>query len=88
MFPGRIVSYRSSSYAVLLVHLSVISSHFIPRRWALGALIFTLIVGDCPFGSWKDSELQVYTRIARRDFAMPEDISPEAADIIEKVSTF
>ncbi len=47
-------------------------------------LTFTLLTGEGPFGSWKDSELQLYTRISRRQFQIPSGLGL-AIDLIDKV---
>lgn len=55
--------------------------------WALGVLIYMMLNGEGPFGSWKDSELQVYTRIARRNFVYPDTFSPHAISLIDQLLT-
>jgi len=54
-------------------------------RWALGVLIYTMLQGEGPFGSWKDSELQVYTRIARRSMQYPDHFSAEVVSLVDQV---
>ena len=47
--------------------------------------MYTLLTGEGPFGTWKDSELQLYTRISKRQFQVPSGFG-SAADLIDKVS--
>lgn len=53
--------------------------------WALGVLVYMMLVGEGPFGSWRDSELQVYTRIAQRQLHLPRTLPREASDLVEKL---
>lgn len=53
-------------------------------RWALGALIYFMLKGEMPFGSWRESEL-TFARIIKGQLTLPQDFSNEAVDIITKV---
>ncbi|GMH23817.1 hypothetical protein Nepgr_025660 [Nepenthes gracilis] len=54
--------------------------------WALGVLIYLMLEGDMPFGSWRDNEeLDTFAKIARGQFNLPQTLSPEAIDLITKL---
>ncbi|XP_019052377.1 PREDICTED: protein phosphatase 2C and cyclic nucleotide-binding/kinase domain-containing protein isoform X2 [Nelumbo nucifera] len=53
--------------------------------WALGVLIFFMLQAEMPFGSWRESELETFARIAKGHFTLPQTFSPQAADIITKL---
>ncbi|MCL7036191.1 hypothetical protein MKW94_009771, partial [Papaver nudicaule] len=53
--------------------------------WALGVLIYFMLQAEMPFGSWRESELDTYAKIAKGHFAIPQSISPEAVDLIVKL---
>ncbi len=46
--------------------------------WALGVLIYCLMVGETPFASPGDDELRIYRRIVARSLAFPPHVSPAA----------
>ncbi|KAF2154579.1 kinase-like protein [Myriangium duriaei CBS 260.36] len=52
--------------------------------WALGVLMYELLVGRAPF---EDSPVMTTRRIARGQWRVPEGVSGEARDLIQKVST-
>ncbi|XP_031094178.1 protein phosphatase 2C and cyclic nucleotide-binding/kinase domain-containing protein-like [Ipomoea triloba] len=52
--------------------------------WALGTLIYFMLKGEMPFGSWRESEL-TFARIAKGQFTIPETFSHEAVDLISKL---
>ncbi|OVA20281.1 Cyclic nucleotide-binding domain [Macleaya cordata] len=53
--------------------------------WALGVLIYFLLQAEMPFGSWRESELDTFAKIAKGHFTLPQSISPEAVDLITKL---
>ncbi|KAK9026920.1 hypothetical protein V6N11_066778 [Hibiscus sabdariffa] len=60
--------------------------HGLPADWwALGVLIYFLLQGEMPFGSWRESELDTYAKIAKGHFALSQNLSPEAVDLITKL---
>ncbi|KAH6797947.1 protein phosphatase 2C and cyclic nucleotide-binding/kinase domain-containing protein [Perilla frutescens var. hirtella] len=52
--------------------------------WAVGALIYFMLKGEMPFGSWRESEL-TFARIVKGQLTLPQDFSNEAVDIITKL---
>jgi len=44
-----------------------------------------MLQGEMPFGSWRESEL-TFARIAKGQLTLPHTFSPEAVDLITKVS--
>ncbi|KZV21642.1 protein phosphatase 2C and cyclic nucleotide-binding/kinase domain-containing protein-like [Dorcoceras hygrometricum] len=52
--------------------------------WALGALIFFMLQGEMPFGSWRESEL-TFARIVKGQLTLPQSFSHEAIDLITKL---
>ncbi|KAL9242331.1 hypothetical protein vseg_016343 [Gypsophila vaccaria] len=52
--------------------------------WSLGVLIYFMLQGDMPFGSWRENEVDTSARIAKGQFNLPQSCSPEALDLITK----
>ncbi|CAK9172737.1 unnamed protein product [Ilex paraguariensis] len=60
--------------------------HGLPADWwALGVLIYFMLQGEMPFGSWRESELDTFPKIAKGQFIVPQTISAEAVDLITKL---
>ncbi|MBA0747504.1 hypothetical protein Gogos_004415 [Gossypium gossypioides] len=60
--------------------------HGLPADWwALGVLIYFLLQGEMPFGSWRQSELDTFAKSARGYFILSHNLSPEAVDLITKL---
>ena len=38
-----------------------------------------------PFGSWRESELDTFAKIAKGQLSIPQTLSPEVVDLITKV---
>ncbi|KAJ7969566.1 putative Protein phosphatase 2c [Quillaja saponaria] len=53
--------------------------------WALGILIYFMLQGDMPFGTWRGNELDTYAKIAKGQLKLPGTLSPEAVDLITKL---
>ncbi|KMT03150.1 hypothetical protein BVRB_8g197060 [Beta vulgaris subsp. vulgaris] len=53
--------------------------------WGLGVLIYFMLQGDMPFGSWRENELDTLARIAKGNFNLSQSCSPEAVDLITKL---
>lgn len=51
--------------------------------WCIGALIFELLTGNCPFNGMTDSIL--YDHILKNKIDWPKDINLEAKDLISKI---
>ena len=51
--------------------------------WSLGVLTYEFLVGEAPF---EDTPVMTQRRIARADMSIPSFVSPEASDLIKKVS--
>ena len=45
-----------------------------------------MLHGEKPFGSWRESELDTFAKIAKGQLNIPETFSPEAVDLLTKVS--
>ena len=52
--------------------------------WSLGVLTYEFLVGEAPF---EDTPVMTQRRIARGEMSVPAFVSPEAKDLIKKVST-
>ncbi|PIN11682.1 cAMP-dependent protein kinase [Handroanthus impetiginosus] len=57
---------------------------FLADWWALGALIYFLLQGEMPFGSWRESEL-TFARIVKGQLTLPQNFSMETVDLITKL---
>lgn len=53
--------------------------------WALGVLIHFMLLGEMPFGSWRQNELDTFAKIAKGQLYLPQTLSPEAVDLITKL---
>ncbi|XP_022961292.1 protein phosphatase 2C and cyclic nucleotide-binding/kinase domain-containing protein-like isoform X1 [Cucurbita moschata] len=53
--------------------------------WALGVLIYFMLKGKMPFGSWRQGELDTFSKIARGQLSLPQIFSHEAIDLIVKL---
>lgn len=49
-------------------------------------LVYFMLKGEMPFGSWRESEIDTFAKIAKGQFTLPQTFSPEAVDLITKVS--
>lgn len=45
-----------------------------------------MLQGEKPFGSWRESELDTFAKIAKGQLNIPDTFSPEAVDLLTKVS--
>lgn len=50
-------------------------------------LIYFMLKGEMPFGSWRESEIDTFAKIAKGQFTLPQTFSAEAVDLITKVSS-
>lgn len=53
--------------------------------WAVGVLIYFMLQNELPFGSWRDSELDIFARVARGQLMIPDGLSPEVSDLLTKL---
>ena len=44
-----------------------------------------MLRGEMPFGSWRESELDTFAKIAKGQLNLPQTFSPEVVDLITKV---
>jgi len=52
--------------------------------WSLGVLTYEFLVGEAPF---EDTQVMTQVRISRADMTIPSFVSPEARDLIKRVSS-
>eukprot|EP00250_Pteridium_aquilinum_P021488 c25141_g1_i1 orf=448-3657(+) len=53
--------------------------------WAVGVLIYFMLQNELPFGSWRDSELDIFAKVARGQLLIPDGLSPEVSDLLNKL---
>lgn len=53
--------------------------------WALGVLIYFMLQAEMPFGSWRESELEAFAKIAKGQLTFPETFTPDIIDLISKL---
>jgi len=53
--------------------------------WALGVLIYFMLNSDLPFGSWRESDLDIFAKIARGQLLFPNHFSLEVIDLLKKL---
>jgi len=53
--------------------------------WSLGVLTYEFLVGEAPF---EDTQVMTQRRIVRCEMSIPSFVSPEARDLIKRVSLF
>lgn len=51
----------------------------------MGVFIYFMLQNELPFGSWRDSELDIFARVARGQLIIPDGLSPEVSDLLNKV---
>ena len=51
--------------------------------WSLGVLMYEFLVGEAPF---EDTQVMTQRKIARGEYTVPSFVSPEARDLIKRVS--
>lgn len=51
--------------------------------WSLGVLTYEFLVGEAPF---EDTQVMTHRKIVRGEYTVPNFVSPEAKDLIKKVS--
>lgn len=44
-----------------------------------------MLQGEMPFGSWRESELDTFAKIAKGQLTLPHTFTPLAVDLITKV---
>ncbi|KAH8482129.1 hypothetical protein H0E87_029550 [Populus deltoides] len=60
--------------------------HGLPADWwAVGVLIYFMLQGEMPFGSWRDSELDTFAKIAKGQLNLPSNFSHEAVELITQL---
>ena len=79
---------RSNTFAGTPLYISPeMESHSITSPsndlWALGIIIYEMLVGRTPFVAQSADE--VYTKIQNLDYAIPDGVDPEAADLITRL---
>eukprot|EP01018_Ginkgo_biloba_P033871 Gb_14360 [translate_table: standard] len=53
--------------------------------WALGVLIYFMLQSELPFGSWRESDLDIFAKIARGQLMFPCHFSLEVIDLLKKL---
>lgn len=53
--------------------------------WAVGVLIYFMLQNELPFGSWRDSELDIFAKVAGGQLLIPDGLGPEVSDLLNKL---
>ncbi|GLJ40758.1 hypothetical protein SUGI_0842740 [Cryptomeria japonica] len=53
--------------------------------WALGVLIYFMLQNELPFGSWRESDLDIFAKIAKGQLMFPSHFSVEVIDLLKKL---
>ena len=48
-------------------------------------LIYFMLRNELPFGSWRESELDIFAKVAGGQFLVPDGLSPAVSDLLSKV---
>lgn len=51
----------------------------------MGVLIYFMLQNELPFGSWRDSELDIFAKVAGGQLLIPDGLGPEVSDLLNKV---
>ncbi|CAK9329419.1 unnamed protein product [Citrullus colocynthis] len=63
---------NATLFALDMVILEITpNAYIIINDWALGVLIYFMLKGEMPFGSWRQSELDTFSKIAKGQLSLP-----------------